>query len=319
MFQTVREFKLSPSLFLASVGLHAAGILLLCLVSFPSSPLHPRMLRAVLLAPPLERPTPRVTKIVPPPRLFVALPLPPAPKLTLPPPELPPAPIIKAAIIPMPEPVRAPVPAPQLTPPPIKIGAFENPIPSVTTPAAPAVRPSRLEAAGFGAAETSTASAPTHALARASGFGDSQATVAAGPRRASVIASNFGDSAVAATTRRASATASANFGDTAVSAPVRHATASAISADTAVEILDKPKPAYTAEARRLNIQGEVLLEVVFEASGQSRVLRLIRGLGHGLDETAMDAARHIQFRPALREGAPIDSSAVVHINFQLAY
>jgi TonB family protein len=85
------------------------------------------------------------------------------------------------------------------------------------------------------------------------------------------------------------------------------------------EILSKPRPAYTEEARRLQIEGEVLLEVLFEASGQARVLRTIRGLGHGLDENAMAAARAIHFRPAQRGGAPADSTAVVHIVFQLAF
>ena len=53
---------------------------------------------------------------------------------------------------------------------------------------------------------------------------------------------------------------------------------------TPVEILFKPRPAYTAEARQLRIEGEVLLDVMFSASGQIRVVRVVRGLGHGLDE-----------------------------------
>ena len=88
---------------------------------------------------------------------------------------------------------------------------------------------------------------------------------------------------------------------------------------SAAEILSKPRPAYTEEARRLQIQGEVLLEVLFAASGEARVLRTIRGLGHGLDEYAISAARAIQFRPARRGDIAVDSTAVVHIVFQLAY
>jgi TonB family protein len=84
------------------------------------------------------------------------------------------------------------------------------------------------------------------------------------------------------------------------------------------EILSKPTPLYTPEARQLRIEGEVLLEVVFEASGHIRVLRLVRGLGHGLDESAMRAAEQISFKPALRDGQPTDSTAVLHIIFQLA-
>jgi TonB family protein len=84
------------------------------------------------------------------------------------------------------------------------------------------------------------------------------------------------------------------------------------------EILSKPAPSYTEEAKALRIEGEVQLEVVFEASGQIRVLRVLRGLGHGLDENAIRAAEQIRFRPALRDGQPADSTAVLHIIFQLA-
>lgn len=109
-----------------------------------------------------------------------------------------------------------------------------------------------------------------------------------------------------------------HFGDASIAAATsRRAPDAAIS--SAAEVLSKPRPAYTDEARRLQIQGEVLLEVLFAASGETRVLRTIRGLGHGLDENAIVAARAIQFRPAKRGDAAVDSTAVVHIVFQLAY
>jgi TonB family protein len=86
-----------------------------------------------------------------------------------------------------------------------------------------------------------------------------------------------------------------------------------------VEILFKPNPIYTEEGRRLRVQGEVLVEVVFSASGELRVLRVTQGLGHGLDEAALRAAEQIRFKPASRGGQPIDSTATLHIVFQLAY
>jgi TonB family protein len=89
-------------------------------------------------------------------------------------------------------------------------------------------------------------------------------------------------------------------------------------ATTPVNITYKPSPTYTQEARNLQLQGEVLLEVVFAANGQLHVNRVVRGLGHGLDEAAVSAANKIQFKPALREGSPIDSTAVVHVVFELA-
>ncbi len=90
-------------------------------------------------------------------------------------------------------------------------------------------------------------------------------------------------------------------------------------ATTAVEITDKPKPVYTEEARNLKLEGEVLLEVEFGANGRLRVNRVVRGLGHGLDEAAMAAANKMRFKPALRNGQAVDSTAIVHVVFQLAY
>src|SRR5713226_6649561 len=111
------------------------------------------------------------------------------------------------------------------------------------------------------------------------------------------------------------------FGDADVPAPptVRSRPAEAATAKTIpAEIVSKPVPMYTDEARSLKIQGEVLLEVVLEASGKLRIVRVVRGLGHGLDDAAVRAAEQIRFKPALRDGQPADSTAVLHIIFQLA-
>jgi TonB family protein len=85
-----------------------------------------------------------------------------------------------------------------------------------------------------------------------------------------------------------------------------------------VQIISKPTPSYTADARAARVEGEVLLEVEFSASGKLRVLRIVRGLGHGLDESAIRAAEQIRYKPATRGGAPIDSTATLHIVFQMA-
>jgi len=85
-----------------------------------------------------------------------------------------------------------------------------------------------------------------------------------------------------------------------------------------VEVLFKPRPAYTDEARHLHVEGEVLVEVTFTATGRLVVRRVVRGLGHGLDESALRAAQQIKYKPALRDGEPYDSTALVHIVFELA-
>jgi len=87
-----------------------------------------------------------------------------------------------------------------------------------------------------------------------------------------------------------------------------------------VVILAKPKPVYSAEALKMNIEGEVLLDVIFPASGgEVHVNRVVKGLGHGLDEAAVRAAEQIKYKPALSNGHPVDFPAVVHIVFQTAY
>jgi len=85
-----------------------------------------------------------------------------------------------------------------------------------------------------------------------------------------------------------------------------------------VEIVFKPKPVYTDEARKLNLEGEVQLEVMFGANGELHVNRVVRGLGHGLDEAAVNAANKIKFKPAQRNGSAVSSTAIVHVMFQLA-
>lgn len=85
-----------------------------------------------------------------------------------------------------------------------------------------------------------------------------------------------------------------------------------------VVILSKPDPVYPPEARRLHIQGQVVLNVLFEASGKLRVLNVVHGLGHGMDGAAIRAAEGIRFKPAERNGRPMNSKAIIHIIFQLA-
>jgi TonB family protein len=87
---------------------------------------------------------------------------------------------------------------------------------------------------------------------------------------------------------------------------------------TPVQILFKPTPTYSSEGKAKNIEGEVLLQVVFTASGDVKVLRVVQGLGYGLDESAESAARQIRFKPAQQDGQTVDSTAIVHIVFQLA-
>lgn len=139
--------------------------------------------------------------------------------------------------------------------------------------------------------------------------------------RGVVASAGFGGGVAIAETQNARGIVrQAGFGDADVPAPptVSHAVAATEAKMVPAEILSKPTPEYTAEARAEKIEGEVLLEVIFEASGKIHVLRVVRGLGHGLDDAAVRAAEQIRFKPALKDGQPSDSTALVHIIFQLA-
>jgi TonB family protein len=135
-----------------------------------------------------------------------------------------------------------------------------------------------------------------------------------------VASSGFGDIAGGGTgnRQRAGTVSQGGFGQVTPAAPVAKARTEEKSNLKPVELLFKPRPVYTAEARQLHVEGEVLVEVTFSASGQLQVRRVVKGLGHGLDESALRAAQQIRFKPALRDGYPYDSTALVHIVFELA-
>ena len=105
--------------------------------------------------------------------------------------------------------------------------------------------------------------------------------------------------------------------DTSTEAPKKKAASG--PADAAPEITEKPRPEYTAEGRSMKIEGDVRLDVMFLANGTIHINRVVSGLGHGLDEAAIRAAQQIKFKPAKREGEPVDYPAVIRIEFRLAY
>jgi len=156
-----------------------------------------------------------------------------------------------------------------------------------------------VASAGFGNAVGSPAGNSSPGSVQQSGFGSAVGGRQNGSSAGNVRQGGFG-----------SVVAGAN-------APKTHTAASA--AFKPVVILSKPNPVYPSEARKLHLEGDVILSVVFEASGKLDVLRVVKGLGHGMDQAAIQAAEDIRFKPAQSEGRPVNSAARVHIIFQLAY
>ena len=154
---------------------------------------------------------------------------------------------------------------------------------------------------GPGYGNGTAGAAGTKGVVASTGFGNGVAIPPAAAHKGNIQAGGF-----------------ANQNDQVVEAPKKKADNAPVVEP--VEILSKPRPVYSAEALKLNLEGEVLLDVIFPASGgQVHVNRIVKGLGHGLDEAATHAAEMIKFKPAISNGHPVDFPAVIHIVFQTAY
>lgn len=79
----------------------------------------------------------------------------------------------------------------------------------------------------------------------------------------------------------------------------------------------KPEPEYSEEARKAKYSGTVLLSLVIDEHGNTRDIHVVRPLGLGLDEKAIEAVSHWRFRPALKGGRPVAVQAQVEVNFRL--
>ena len=82
-------------------------------------------------------------------------------------------------------------------------------------------------------------------------------------------------------------------------------------------LLSEVKPDYTEDARRRGIEGEVVLEIVVRRDGRVGEVRVLRGLGAGLDQQAIQAVRRWTFAAASRKGRPVDVIVEVAVEFTL--
>lgn len=79
----------------------------------------------------------------------------------------------------------------------------------------------------------------------------------------------------------------------------------------------KQKPLYTEDARRDKIQGQVILSVILREDGTITDIRVVRGLGYGLDEEAIRAASKIKFIPGTKDGQRVNVKVRLEFAFQL--
>jgi len=82
-------------------------------------------------------------------------------------------------------------------------------------------------------------------------------------------------------------------------------------------LLSRKDPEYSDEARKVKLQGLVELGIEVNSSGQVTNVRVLRSLGLGLDERAIEAVRQWKFRPGTVDGKPVSTRAMVEVNFRL--
>jgi TonB family protein len=93
-----------------------------------------------------------------------------------------------------------------------------------------------------------------------------------------------------------------------------------IAGDVSAPILiDKVEPDYSEEAYKANYSGTVLLSIVVDDHGVPRDIHIIRPLGMGLDEKAIEAVMKWRFRPGMKGGEPVATQAQVEVNFRLLH
>lgn len=78
-----------------------------------------------------------------------------------------------------------------------------------------------------------------------------------------------------------------------------------------------PEPEYSEEARKVKQQGTVILSLVVDQQGRARDIRLVRSLGMGLDEKAVEAVKKWKFSPGMKDGIPVAMQVNVEVNFRL--
>lgn len=86
---------------------------------------------------------------------------------------------------------------------------------------------------------------------------------------------------------------------------------------SAPSVIFKVEPEYSEEARKAKFQGTVVLFVVVDEKGNPKDLRVIRPLGLGLDQKAIEAVEKWKFRPGMKDGKPVPVQATIEVNFRL--
>lgn len=319
-----------------------AALLLILGMVVKTNPVATKKLVELTLPPqPVVKPAP---KLPPPPK--VKLPPPPkveTPKIKMPEPVV--KPEIKPVEVPQPKPiVAAPAPPKRVVPPPapvkvnlgramaasvpnhdatptaVRLGQPTNPLKPLT---GPAVSPVNMGAAGMpGMNRANTGNGP-RAVAVNMGSGSPNGRMNGHDNGAHVIQGVKlgvpGGTGPMNSRNYANAPVNVQLQTQMQPArPVRPEVQQASMA-SAPKVTYKPTPVYTEEAKAMHLEGNVSLRIRVAANGGVQVLGVVHGLGHGLDQSAIQATEATRFKPALdTAGHAIDWEGVVLVNFQMS-
>jgi TonB family protein len=84
-----------------------------------------------------------------------------------------------------------------------------------------------------------------------------------------------------------------------------------------IALRSRLEPDYSEEARSAKVQGSVILYLEIDPTGHANNIRVIRSMGLGLDEKAMEAVTAWRFVPGTRDGRPVTVAASIEVNFRL--
>ena len=86
---------------------------------------------------------------------------------------------------------------------------------------------------------------------------------------------------------------------------------------SAPRIIYQPDPEYSEEARKAKYSGTVVLYIQVDETGHATHMRVVKGIGLGLDEKALEAVNKWRFKPGLKDGKPVTVEAHIEVNFRL--
>lgn len=189
----------------------------------------------------------------------------------------------------------AEAPPPPPPPPPPPEPKAEPPKPKARAAAPEAAEPAAPLATDLGASPLSAA--PDFGLSLSGGVAVAPPPTTTGRAEAAKPAARSGPAKAAANLKPA-ATAS-DCGDP----PVKP------------KVLALPRPAYSDQARAAGVEGKVRIQLTVDTSGAVTAVRVLQGLGYGLDEAAVQAAKSARFEPAVRCGKPESSTFTIAMRF----